>query len=139
MPKGPMHLTTAERRLFDALPEVLREGWQVQTEADPPKDTAEMRRMRLHLVQLHDPRLQKFVEEARSKDSVDSLAAHIAGVDLGDVRESDLAELFFALGAASVSALIASLLAEAKSDSDLQDIEALTIIRHELMTSRVTP
>lgn len=130
-----MYLTSSERRLFDGLSDAIREGWEVIDESDAPDESPEIRRMRLHLVQLHDPRLQHFIEEARSKDSVDSIVAHIGQMNLESIMDSDLAELFFALGAGPISTIVSDLLQDVKTDADLQDIEALTVIRHELFIS----
>ena len=102
-------------------------------------DSPERRRMRLYLLRLHDPHLQAFVEEAKKRDTPEALIQLIYNTNLAGVDDSDLAELFFVLGPNALSALIQKMLLECKTDSDLQDIAALTEIRHSLFASLSSP
>ncbi len=130
-----LFLTAVEQKLFDALSSDLREGWNVELESDSPTETSEHIRMRLYLLQLNDPKLVSFRERIKACETSDALAAQIAKMDLSGVSDEDLAELFFALGPNALSFLIADGLTNAKTDTDLDAIEALMLIRHSLLTA----
>lgn len=130
-----LYLTAEEQRLFDALSSDMREGWQTQMEDERYADSADKQMIRLSLVRLHDPRLLKLKKQAEQAGSIEEVATLIQSMNLKDVDEDDLAELFFALGPAALSRLIVDLLAAAKSDSDVEGVTALTIIRHSILTS----
>ena len=64
-----------------------------------------------------------------------AIAALLADFDLKDVDEDDVAELFFALGPAAVTQLIAALFVTATTDADIEGITALTVIRHSVLAA----
>ena len=130
-----VYLTSAERSLFDALPDSVRNGWQIAEETLTVAESPAQRRMRLHLLQLRDPKLKNFITEARGKNSVDELATFVLSMDLKGVSEADLAELFFALGPTALTLIIADSLKKVKTDDDLDGINALVTIRHSLLLS----
>ena len=131
-----LHLTAAERQLFDALSDGLKEGWVLEEERLTYADDPRHRTMRMQLMHLHDPKMQEFLEQAKAKAGDDqSLAALIMGTDLSDVSDGDLAELFFVLGPGPLAVLISSLLKEVSTDEHIDDIASLTLIRHTLLTS----
>ena len=130
-----VYLTSAERSLFDALPDSVRNGWQIAEETLTVAESPAQRRMRLHLLQLRDPKLKNFITEAQGKNSVDELATFVLSMDLKGVSEADLAELFFALGPTALTLIIADSLKKVKTDDDLDGINALVTIRHSLLLS----
>lgn len=137
--KNTLLLTASEQKIFDDLPETLREGWSREEEQwKAVSETPDQIRMRLHLVRLHDPKLQSFLLEAQKNSSVDAISSLILGTNLKGVGDADLAELFFALGPNALSQIITSLLASAKTDDDIASIESLTLIRHLLLASLVS-
>jgi len=131
----PLWLTAEERTFFMTLPAELRDGWELQAETQTFTDTSERRAARLGLVRLHDPALLALRDKAKEASSPEALAALLAEMDLHDVTEDDLAELFFALGPDALTGLIAPLLRAAKTDGDLDDVASLLLIRHSLLAS----
>ena len=128
-------LTKEEEKAFAELPEAVREGWDVQAETIRYEDTPAKQLMRLSLLRLHDPALLALREKAGRAGSGDELVALIQGMDVSAVDDSDLAELFFALGPTVLSELIAVQIASAKTDADVEGVQALTVIRHSILSS----
>jgi hypothetical protein len=133
-----LHLRPEERKIFNSFTDTLKDGWKVEEENRTYEDTAEHRQMRLSLLRVRDPKLLTFLTEAQKEKSPAALAELVHATDLAGVAESDLAELFFALGPATLSMIIEKLLREAKKDEDLADIAALTEIRHSLLSSMMS-
>ncbi|MDD3896957.1 MAG: hypothetical protein PHU04_03910 [Candidatus Peribacteraceae bacterium] len=131
-----LSLTADEQKLFDALPDGLKEGWVITEEQGTYSDTPRHRMMRMQLMHLHDPKMQEFLGKAKATEGDEkALAALVARTDLSDVSDGDLAELFFVLGPAPLSALILSLLRAVKSDEDIDDLASLTLIRNSLLSA----
>lgn len=130
-----LQLTEDEKPLFAALPEVLREGWEVHTEERTFEDTKEHFATRLSFVRLHDPKLHVFKEQLENAKSPEEAVAIAEGMDLSQVRQADLAELFFAMGPGPLSLLISRILKTAKDDADVQAVAALSLIRGSLLKS----
>ncbi|MDD5470110.1 MAG: hypothetical protein PHO92_04930 [Candidatus Peribacteraceae bacterium] len=129
-------LTADERKIFDTLPATLKEGWSVETEKESFQDSEEKLSMRLALLRLHDPKLLDLQKRAVGL-SGEQLAALIAQTDLKGVADDDLAELTFAVGPSILGTLIGGLLQKVKTDAALEDIAALTTIRHSILASFV--
>lgn len=130
-----LHLTQAERNIFHGLSERLRDGWEVTLEARSAPDHRENREIRVQLLRLHDPKLLRFQKKAAAISDPEELAELVADTDLAEVSDADLAELFFALGPATLTKVIGVMLQMAKTDQDLQGIAALTAIRDALLFS----
>ena len=130
---NPLFLLREEQAAFEALSSDLREGWEVEMETATYEDSVEKQIMRLSILRLHDPTLKELRDKAQSAGSVEEVATLLQDFDLKDVDEDDLAELFFAMGPTILSQLIASLLASAKTDDDIEGITALTTIRHSVL------
>jgi len=130
-----LYLTADEKKLFDALSEDLKEGWEVEEEKQVYKDTEDRYRMRLSFLRVSDPALLEFKEKAEKAKSKEEVAKLMEGIDLKGVSQSDLAELFFALGPKDVSILMRLQLSEVKNDKDVEVVSALSNIRHELLKS----
>lgn len=129
----PLWFTADEATVFTALPEAVRNGWEVREETLSFADSEEKRAARLSLLRLHDPKLLKFQADAEKIDSPDAMAALFAATDLQGVSEDDLAELFFALGPDLLTRVIRDLLAAVKTDADLDAVASLLLIRHSLL------
>jgi hypothetical protein len=130
-----IYLTKAELVIWNGLEQALKDGWNVEDEKGTSEDSPTHRTMRLQLVRLQDPRLLAFVERAKKCASSDELAALITSTDLQGVVDSDLAELFFAIGPVPITAVMQQLLKEAKTDNDIDGIAALSTIRNSLYLS----
>lgn len=131
----PLHLTADERKLFDALPEKLKEGWEVREEKMKCNDSAEQRVLRAMFLRLEHPlfrELQKKAKECANEQEFMNLCTKI---DITKVSYSDLAELFFVLGPEQMSHVVSRLFREADSDDDLNSVAALTVLRHVLLES----
>lgn len=130
-----LFLTGTERDAFEMLSSGLRDGWAVQAEDLVYEDTAEKRMIRMMLVRLHDPKLLALRSSVQSGGSLDQTVSAIQSVDLKDISEDDIAELFFALGPDILSRLILLTLMEAREDVDLERVAALTLIRHSMLAA----
>lgn len=131
-----LFLTAQEQEVFVKLPEPLREGWVVQQAHAVPQDDPARRAIRLQMLRLKDPGLQAFIRRAQACTAANELAEHLATLKLSACIDADLAEMFFAVGPQTITVLIGSLLSSATTDEQLQDIEALTVIREALSASR---
>ncbi len=129
-----LYLTKQEESILQSLPETLRNGWQVEQEADVPAESDDDRRTRLMLARVRDPHLTSLVDKAKAGTSVEELADAIQEIDLSNASDADLGELFFALGPTPLSQIIAALLQDAQNDEQLADIESLAFIRHSLLS-----
>lgn len=131
-----LYLTAAEIDAFQELSDALREGWVVHEEkTDGRADDPARRAIRMQMLRLRDPKLMQFVASAQNSNSADALAALILDTDMAHVSDHDMAELFFAIGHAPVTAVVASLLARVSTDEDVEAIAALTLIRHSLLAA----
>ncbi len=126
-------LTSDEKKVFDALPASLKEGWQVEEEKIFFEDSLESRNARFSLMRLHDPMLLKFRENAERATSEEEVVKMMQEMDLRSVADDDLSELFFALGPTILTGLVDAMLGAVKTDKDLADIDALLVIRHSLL------
>ena len=127
-------LTADEKKIFDSLSDTLKDGWKVENEVPLPPDSAAKRKARYELMKIQNAELQSLVQQSMNAD-VDVLATKIDEMDLSTMSYADLIELFFALGPVSLSAIIAHLLSEARTDDDIRNIGALTAICHSLLPS----
>lgn len=130
-----LYLTKEEKKIFDALSEGVRDGWEVEEENGTFDDNAEKMRTRLALLRLHDPKLMSLRDKASGSTDIDRIAELVQEMDLSGISEDDLAELFFALGPSVLSTIIGDLLKSATTDKDIDDLQSLTFIRHELLAS----
>jgi len=133
-----LHLTTAEQLLWANVPQALQKGWSVETESGTWRDSPQYRQMRMQLVKLQDPKLLAFIEHAKAAASADALAKLLSETDLQGVMDSDISELFFALGPAVVGKLITLMLGTIKTHADIEGIAALTTIRRSLYAALVS-
>ena len=131
-----LFLTAAEQEIFLKLSDALREGWVVEQATPVPQDDPARRAIRLQMLHLKDPALQAFVRRAQACTAANELAEHLATLKLSTLVDADMAELLFALGPQTLTAFIGSLLSSVTNDEQLQDIEALTVIRETLSSSR---
>jgi len=59
----------------------------------------------------------------------------VKSIDLAEASEDDLAEMFFVLGPANMSLLLSALLAQSRTDSDMNAIASLSASRHAFYES----
>ncbi len=130
-----IYLTAQEKNIYDALPDDVREGWEVEDETVSYQDSDAKRATRFALLRLHDPKLLAFRDVASKVKNIEDLNVLNQRSDLSDVQDADLAELFFALGPEVLTHLIGFLFPSISDDEALEDIVALTVIRHSFLTS----
>ena len=127
-----LHLTTDERRAFDALPAALREGWETVEETGTAYESDEALRIRAYMSSLGDlPHVKAILDEARAGRITD-----LSG--LQDIPERHQKELFFTIGATGLSFIIAGSLKTATTDDDIEGIAWLSKIRHELLENNAS-
>lgn len=132
-----LHLTDAERAIWRMVKPEIQEGWTVEPENGSFPDSPERRCMRLHLVKLRDPKLLDFQRKARKESTMDGLTALILGMDLQNMNDADLAELFFALGPGPIGRAVESMLRTVTKDEDIEGVAALTTIRRSLYQAMI--
>jgi len=131
-----IYLMAGERSAFDALPQEVRSGWQVEEEKGTSSDSPEKRKMRMQLLHLRDPKLQAFLLAANEAGSLDAMVDLLNDTSLEEVADNDLEELFFALGSEALGVFIAAELGRVQNDHELEGVVALTVIRHSLLASQ---
>ena len=130
-----LYLTSSEELVFATLPEALREGWTIEQEALSYTDTPLKRTMRLSLLRLHDPILVQLHKEIGQAKEPREMVPFFERIDFSHIDGDDLAELFFAVGPEVLSEVIAHLLSAARTDTEVEAVTALTVIRHALLQS----
>lgn len=132
-----LYLTTEEQAVFASLSDALREGWTVEVESLPIEDSAAKRAIRFQLLRVRDARLLQLRDSIANAKDIDAVVTLIRDQNLKDIHEEDLQQIFFALGPVVVTKLIQSMLSEVQTDTDIEGITALTVIRHSLLSARV--
>lgn len=130
---NPLYRTDAEAALFKKLPADKAKDFALETETLRYEDTPRRRQIRLELLRLHDPNLQRFQLKVKTAKNADDILKHAGELDLSSIAKSDLAQLFFALGPDIVGSLVAAMLKQ--KDADIEMIAALSILRHEMLVS----
>lgn len=130
-----LHFTQAEQQLFSALPAELREGWTVEDEVLTYEDDAEHRQVRLDLMELDEGKFERIILDCGPEVTEEKLEELIAQIDLSHMSPKDLWEMSFALGSEAMSYLIAKLILEVKTDTQIEAICALADLRHEFLVS----
>lgn len=126
-----LYLTAEEKKLFDGLPDTLREGWVVEGEQIHFVDSDKHRITRAKLTKFRDPRFTKIHTEILNADSPEKTLSMLETMDIS-MQDEDFVSLLFALGPDVISTFIHFLLTEVKSDKDVATISALSFIRHSL-------
>lgn len=127
-----LYLTESEERLFNALPDTLREGWDVQPSHCSYEDTALQRKIRLETMNVADPALTALRKKAAGISAVQEIDALLANVDLSALNNADFQEILYAMGPNALEVLISAMLREASSDEMIEQAAALSSMRHLL-------
>lgn len=126
-----LYLTTEEKTMYDALPEHLREGWNVTDETEW-YERAEELDLRYRMADLMDPACRELLEAAKDVRSSADFEKVAATFDVSSLSQEQTAELFFILGSKIVTYMIAYLLKSVENDEDIEGIGGLSAIRHLL-------
>ena len=131
-------LTTEEKEGFNSLADELKGDWEVQDEAINYKESAEKQRMRCKLMKLSDPALQKAFDEVQNLKEGDQEAFNkwAGSLDLSELNDEDMNEIFYALGPVSISNMIKQMLTAAKEADDVEYVAAISAIRHVMFTPK---
>ncbi len=131
-------LTADEKKTFDALSAPLKEGWKTQNETITTYERPDELFMRYKIAHFNDPACKALATAARSATSAKDFEKIAGTFDITKVSQEQMAELFFVLGTRVISAMLASLLAKAKDDEDMEGIAGLTAIRRMLIESNAS-
>jgi len=125
----PLHLTKDEQKLFDALSDSLKEGWEVHDETLTAFESDDVLRIRLSMA-----RLSKFPPTERIIKDVQGGKMPTPDM-LDEIPEDILPTFFFTIGAKGVAAMMWILLQKIKDDEDIQGLAALSLIRHDILAT----
>ncbi len=124
-----LFLTTEEQKVFQALPDKLREGWTVEVERSTVYETNEELAMRQKMSSFEEfPQVASLAKQVAEGNALEKLS-------LNDVPQEVLPELCFCIGATGLSVLMSKLLGEIQSDEDLEGLMGLSLLRHEMLLS----
>ena len=129
-----LYLTAKERSLFDGLDDELREGWTAEEEQIAYKESDERQKVRLSIMNIQDQRLQDFMKKSHTAKTSEDLLTMISDVDFSQMNDSDLTEIFYALGPNTLSQLLSQLLWDATDDSHIEEIASISTMRHLLFS-----
>jgi hypothetical protein len=127
-----LYLSKAEQKLWNAFPEALREGWNVETEGNDGYETDDELRMNTCLTTMHKYEAVQEMLNAASNGKEISLS-------LAGVPDEAALDFFFTIGARGIANLIATLMASAFTDNDIMTLSALAEARHEILTVNRLP
>jgi hypothetical protein len=130
-----LYLTSDEQKMFEALPEKLREGWEMKSESGGFQDSEQRRGIRAGLMRLKSEDMQSVKHALLVAQTEDAFLRAVDAIDFQSIPEGDLAELLFAVGPSGLTHVIDQMLTQASSDDDIFLIASLSVARHELMTS----
>ncbi|MFA5800023.1 MAG: hypothetical protein WC840_03635 [Candidatus Peribacteraceae bacterium] len=127
-----LYLTAEEKKLFDALPETLREGWKVVEEERGTYESDDELLLRRKMASFKDfPQVTMLVDRLQKGDKPETLS-------LEGIPESILSELCFTIGARGLSVLTGRLLLDAKTDADMEGLVGLSQFRHEMLLTNAS-
>ncbi len=81
---------------------------------------------------IQDPWLKELQQKAMQINTSDGIMELVNTVDIKECNDSDLAELLYALGPNILSALLRKLMAEHQDDEGIEQVAALSSMRHLL-------
>lgn len=89
-------------------------------------------------MKLSDPALQKAFDEVQNLKEGDQEAFNkwAGSLDLSELNDEDMNEIFYALGPVSISNMIKQMLTAAKEADDVEYVAAISAIRHVMFTPK---
>lgn len=128
-----IRLTQAEQRLFQTLPENVRSAWTVSPEEIEYQESHAKQRVRCKFMKLSSA-LQKSVEQIGALASQESFEKWAASIDVRQITDNDLREIFYALGPVSIGRMLEQMIPHVVSADELEAVAAIAAIRHILFT-----
>lgn len=127
-------MTKEEKKMFDALPKKLREGWEV-ADATIAEESDEVLAVRRRMADFDLLPLEEFARKMNVAKTAEEFTNAASLFDFRTLETAQLAELCFVLGVRTLTGLIGFLLIAAQSDEDIAGVAALCRIR--TMLSRI--
>ena len=126
-----LFLTAEEQKVFEALPAKLREGWKVEGVALVSERPEELT-VRQGMASFDQPELRAVCTRLAEAKEGASYEQAMHSLDADAFTREQLAEIFFVLGVDALSHFIAYVLAQMKTDEDMELVSALAQIRSML-------
>lgn len=122
-----LYLHADERVSFDALSADIREGWTVEDETSDSYESVRQIALRYGMADfgMH-PNVKTVVDQIANGTPPDAVSLKQIGPDV-------LKELFYAIGARGVRALMQTMLSNIRTDQDLEAYASLSVVRHKLL------
>ncbi len=122
-----IHLTQAERTVFDTLPAPLREGWDVKAEEGTVYETDYELMVRANMAEVDGfPQLKQMMLDLRAGKTIDPST-------IGEIPENLIPEVLYSIGARGISIIMEELLKRAKTDQELLSLAAFSQFRHDIL------
>lgn len=131
-----LYLTATEKKLFDALSENLKEGWQIADADISYDETPEKRLIRFRLVRLQDPALKTFQEKAIAAKTEEEISDLLASFDMASLNEVDMTEIMYAMGPDLIGGVIEHYLKHVENDEDIEGIASISVFRNLFFSSQ---
>lgn len=130
-----LYLHPDERRLWEALPQGLRDGWTVKIETLSSYESERELEVRRHLIGRKNPQLQKVLRKIGTATDIKTMDDLLRVT--GPLPISLLQSILFAVGAATLRNTILDALSHASTAADIDGIALLSQSRHALLQTNV--
>lgn len=127
-----LYLTDAEMTKWNALPEERKDGWTVEAETLTSYESTDVLKVRAGMARFDSfPVLRDVVKNAAAGQKID--------IDsLKGMPEAVLPELCFTIGAVGMTALIAAMFDQSKTDEDVAAIAGMSTLRHDILSTNAS-
>jgi len=130
-----LFLTNAEHALVRQRFPRFTEKYTYADENHAFADSARRMMLRLSLVRLRSPSLIRLRDTIAVAKTLEDAVAIIAEHDLKGVPDEDLSQIVFALGPDVLGQVIWTLIRDARSIKDLDQVCSLSFLRHEVLSA----
>ncbi len=130
-----IYLTPAETKVFEALDAEKKQGYTVETETLTYEDSPKRQKIRFSFLNVIDPELVRLKNEALAATSDEVFLELARSIDIRKMEESQMADVFFALGPTVIGLLLAEILSQAKAKDDVDCVADLSSMRHVMLES----
>ena len=127
-----IHLTAAERKLFEKIDSSLTAEWNVKDAVITYEETPEKRVARLRLLKVQSPDLRRMQLHAMKAESEEKLESIISSIDVDSLGREDFKEVFYALGPDMISRMLEEHLPKSQAAEDIEGLAGIAMIRHLL-------
>lgn len=127
-----LYLTPVEMERWSALPDGTRDGWTVVAETLTSYESADVLKVRAGMARFDTfPALRDVVKNAAAGQKIDFDS-------LKGMPEAALPELCFTIGAVGMTALIAAMFAQRRTDEDIAAIAGMSTLRHDILSTNAS-